>query len=134
MINAWLTLERRRVFEIPNRITVELETVQLPDGRVVQDYAQVRMASFAVVYAETVDKKVICLRQYKHGPKRVSLTLPAGHLEAGERPIEGARRGLLDEPRSEGQQDTPLAGFAVSGDRGCGTADVVLAARARAMT
>ena len=89
MTTRWLTLERRRVFEIPNRITVELETVQLPDGRVVQDYAQVRMASFAVVYAETVDKKVICLRQYKHGPKRVSLTLPAGHLEAGERPMEG---------------------------------------------
>src|SRR5438874_1514598 len=119
----------RTLFEMPGRIRVDAEAVRLPDGRVIDDYLQVRMGSFSVVYAETDDESVVCLRQYKHGPKCVSLTLPAGHLDAGESPIEAAKRELLEETGFEAQEYRLLGSFVVNGNQGCGTAHVIWANR-----
>ncbi|HLN23648.1 MAG TPA: NUDIX hydrolase [Patescibacteria group bacterium] len=92
----WRTLDRRETFRTP-RIAVFSETVELPDGRVVDDYDQIEMPSFAVMLAQTADGQVICERQYKHGLKRVSLTLPGGQVEDGEDPLAAAKRELLEE-------------------------------------
>jgi ADP-ribose pyrophosphatase len=127
----WETLSRRTLFEIPARIRVDVEAVKLPDGRVVDDYLQVRMRSFAVVYATTADGKVICISQYKHGPRRVSLTLPAGHTEEGEDPAAAARRELLEETGFEGEAYRLLGSFAINGNQGCSTAHVVTATKCR---
>ena len=119
------------MFEIPNRIRIDVETVKLPDGRLVSDYVQVHMNSFVVVFAETTEAKVICIRQYKHGPQRVSLTLPAGQLEQGEDGVAAARRELMEETGFEGRDFRLLGSFAVSGNQGCGTGQVALAKKCR---
>jgi len=36
--------------------------------------------------------EIILIRQYRHPIGRVILDLPAGHLDPGEAPIDGARR------------------------------------------
>jgi len=130
----WETISSRTLFEIPERIRVDVDAVKLPDGRVVDDYLQVRMRSFAVVYATTADDKVICIRQYKHGPRRVSLTLPAGHAEEGEHPLAAARRELLEETGFEGQNYRLLASLTVNGNQGCGTAHIVRSTMCRKVT
>lgn len=131
--DKWLTLKSARLFELPGRIAVDLETVQLPDGTVIDDYLQVGMASYAVVYAQTANGKVICLYQYKHGPRRASVTLPAGQLEPGEEPLAAARRELREETGYEGDGYQLLGSFTVNGSQGCGTAHVIRATNCRLM-
>ncbi|MEA2939449.1 MAG: ADP-ribose pyrophosphatase [Alphaproteobacteria bacterium] len=96
-LEPWKTLARRELFRLDPRIAVFLETVELPDGRVVDDYCQVEMPVYSIVFAETVEGKFICERQYKHGIRRITLTLPAGHVEAGEEPLAAAQRELMEE-------------------------------------
>lgn len=127
----WQTLRRAKLLELPGRVRVELEAVELPDGRRVEDYLQLHMASFVVVFAETPHDGVICLRQYKHGPRRVSLTLPAGQLEAGEDAIAAARRELREETGFEAEGYRLLGSFAVNGNQGCGVSHVVRATACR---
>ncbi len=92
----WRILDRRELFRTP-RIAIFSETVELPDGRIVDDYDQFEMESFALILAQTADGEVICERQYKHGLRQVTLTLPGGHIEAGEDPLVAAKRELLEE-------------------------------------
>ena len=93
----WRVIDRRQVFEVPNRIELAIETVELPDGRIVDDYWQVRLRDFVVVFAETEAGEVICLRQYRHGPRCESLELVAGLIELGDQPQATAQRELLEE-------------------------------------
>src|SRR4051812_25177702 len=129
--DKWITLKRARLFELPGRIEIDRETVKLPDGTVIDDYLQIRVPSYAVVYAETANGKVICLYQYKHGPRRASLTLPAGQLEQGEEPLAAARRELREETGYEGDAYELLGSFTVNGSQGCGTAHVIRATNCR---
>jgi hypothetical protein len=49
----WKLLERRELFSLPGRLVVAMDTIELPDGRRVDDYLQLRLADFVVVFAET---------------------------------------------------------------------------------
>jgi 8-oxo-dGTP pyrophosphatase MutT (NUDIX family) len=49
------------------------------------------------IFAETPEGRIIVYRQYRHGPRRVGLVFPGGHLEPGEAPLDAARRELHEE-------------------------------------
>jgi ADP-ribose pyrophosphatase len=119
---AWRTLDRREVLSVPGRLTVSVETVELPDGKIVSDYWQVTARPYVVVFAETTDGKVICLRQYRHGPRRVNLELVAGQIEAGEDPLTAAQRELLEEAGYTSAAWEPLGAYVASASQGSGTA------------
>lgn len=130
-MRSWQTRHIAPLFEIPERVRIEREAVQLPDGRQVDDYLRLYLPDFVVVFAETPQAEVICLRQYKHGPRRVCVTLPAGRLEAGEDAVVAARRELREETGFEAQAVRLLGSFTVNGNQGCGTAHLVRATRCR---
>ncbi len=123
----WRVLDRKPLFAFPPRLSVTLEAVALPDGRVVEDYIQIEMPSYAMIYAETVDRRVLCLRQYKHGPRRVSLTLPAGHVEPQEEAQAAAARELLEETGYAAPEWRKLGSFSNAGNQGCGLCHVFAA-------
>jgi hypothetical protein len=93
----WRVVERREVFEVPGKISVAVERVALPDGRLVDDYWQIKLADFGVLFAETEAGMIVCLRQYRRGPRRESLELVAGRIEGEDAPLATARRELLEE-------------------------------------
>jgi len=47
--------------------------------------------------AVTERDDVILVRSYKHGPRTVSLAVPAGYIEQGEEPLAAAKRELQEE-------------------------------------
>src|SRR5947207_11562367 len=96
------------------------EAVQLPDGRVVEEFSTIELPDYVVVVALTPDGRVVVERNYKHGPRRVCLNLPAGYLERGEEPLAAARRELLEETGYAAEEWVSLGGFAKDGNRGCG--------------
>ena len=73
------------------------DTIELPDGTVVEDYYVRESRGFIIVFALTADNRVVLVRQYKHGIARELLELPAGAIDPGETPLETAIRELAEE-------------------------------------
>jgi ADP-ribose pyrophosphatase len=97
MTEAWLTLGERELLCVGRRLRVVEQHIRLPNGFEVLDYLRFTGTPYATIVAQIPDGRLICERQYKHGPGRVILTLPAGALETDEEPLDAARRELLEE-------------------------------------
>jgi ADP-ribose pyrophosphatase len=128
--SPWKVIGRREVLSIPDRVTVSIESVLLPDGRYVDDYVQIDIPHFVLVFAVTSSDKVIWLRQYRHGARCVGLELPSGHINPAERPLEAARRELLEETGYESEDWTSLGSFVKSTSHRIGTGHVFRAGNA----
>ena len=73
------------------------DTVELPDGTIIENYFVRESRGFAIVAALTVDRRVVLVRQYKHGAGQITLELPAGMIDEGEEPAACAVRELAEE-------------------------------------
>ena len=130
-LQPWKTLSSRELLALPPRLRVSVEKIQLPDGRVVDDFYQIELPEYAVVFAQTPEGSVVMEQHYRHGARRVILTLPAGFLEPGEKPLEGAKRELIEETGFEADDWYSLGAYVVNGNQSCGKAHIFLALRAR---
>lgn len=128
---TWETIARRELIDRRPWLRVWDEDVRLPDGRTIEGFTRLELPDFAVVVALTTDGRAVVERSYKHGPRRVSLSLPAGFLEPGETPAHGAARELLEKTGFSASAWTALGSFIVDGNRDCGTAHLFLARDAR---
>ncbi|HUQ16227.1 MAG TPA: NUDIX domain-containing protein, partial [Candidatus Saccharimonadales bacterium] len=97
MIRPWKTLARRVLLSRPPWLEVGEEDIELPDGRVVEQFPYIATRDFAIVVPLTDLGRTMLIRSYKHGIRGVSRSFPAGYLEAGEDPLAGAKRELLEE-------------------------------------
>lgn len=83
------------------------DTVRLPNGR--QAIREVmRHAGAAAVVPLTDDGNVILVRQYRYPFAQVMLEIPAGKLDAGEDPLQCARRELMEETGLEAREFVSL--------------------------
>jgi ADP-ribose pyrophosphatase len=89
----WTVISSRDGLDASPFLKVRVETIELPDGRRIPDYYQLEMPSFACIFAETIDGRIIVYRRYRHGTRRVGLVFPGGHLEDGEDAYQAARPG-----------------------------------------
>jgi ADP-ribose pyrophosphatase len=128
---GWKRLRATLLLERDPWLRVYADDVLLPDGRRVDDYLRVESRPYATVFAITPERRVVFLHQYKYGPDAVSLQLPAGYLEAGEDPEQGARRELLEETGYAADRWESLGAFRPDGNRGFGVAHFYLARDAR---
>jgi ADP-ribose pyrophosphatase len=56
----WTVLSSRNVLDAS--LKVRVETIELPDGRRIPDYYQLEMPSFACIFAETLEGRIIVYR------------------------------------------------------------------------
>jgi 8-oxo-dGTP pyrophosphatase MutT (NUDIX family) len=87
MLTPWKLISSQPALEEP-WCSVRRDTVQLPDGRVVDDYFVFVRPDVVVVLAVSDDGMVPLVRQYKHGVEVITLELPAGTVE--DEPIVAA--------------------------------------------
>ena len=73
------------------------DRIELPDGRTIDDYYVRESRGFVVIFATTLDRRVVLVRQYKHGIGKVLLELPAGAIDPGETPLQTAQREFTEE-------------------------------------
>jgi ADP-ribose pyrophosphatase len=127
----WRLLDRRLLLSAAPWLSVYQERVELPTGRVIEDFYRIVLPDFALVVPVTESGEVVLVRGYKHGLGRVTLSPPAGLVGAGESPLAAARRELLEETGYEAAEWDALGSYVVDGNRQCGTAHVFLARGAR---
>ncbi len=96
-LEKWRVLESTPLVDALPYLKVWVEKIQLPDGRIVDDFYQVHLPDSVLIFARDAEGRVIVERAYRHGLKRVSLILPAGGIDQGEEPLVAARRELLEE-------------------------------------
>jgi ADP-ribose pyrophosphatase len=129
-LEPWKTLSTKIIFEALPWLTLSVEEVQLPDGRVVSDYYHIQLQDYVIIVAQVPAGEVILLRQYKHGAGRVSLTLPGGGLAAGETPLAAAQRELLEETGYEAEDWQLLNPFVTSANYRCSQGYIFVAKNA----
>lgn len=131
-MEQWKTLVRSPVLQSGNGrfLRVEQHTVQLPDGRIIEEWPWVITPDYVNVVAVTTTGEFLCFRQTKYAVAGLSLAIVGGYLEPGEEPLAAAQRELLEETGYQAPEWTALGQFAVDGNRGCGTAHLFLARNA----
>jgi len=99
---AQTTLLRRQWLEIHE------QRIELPHGGEIDEFHLIEAPDWVAILAATSDGRVVCVEQYRHGAGRVCLELPAGVVDAGESPLETARRELLEETGHSADEWQPL--------------------------
>ena len=130
-MEPWRTRSRRTVFERKPWLSVESHVVELPDGRVIEDWPWVESRHFAIVAAVTEDGLFLVFRQTKYAVEGTTFGPVGGYLDPGEDPLETGKRELREETGYDAPEWTPLGRYAVDGNRGCGVGHLFLAQGAR---
>jgi ADP-ribose pyrophosphatase len=78
-------------------LRVRSDTVELPNGTIIEGYFVRESRGFAIVVTLTPERHIVLVRQYKHGIGRVVLEMPAGMIDADEAPEACAIRELAEE-------------------------------------
>lgn len=126
-IRPWKCLDRRTVLEETPWLEVESHTLQLPDGRRVENWHWIKTPDFVNVVAVTAEGKFVCFRQQKYAVPGETLAIVGGYLDEGEDAQTAARRELQEETGFVSEQWTFLGAYAVDGNRGCGHGHLYLA-------
>ncbi|HEU4965047.1 MAG TPA: NUDIX hydrolase [Bacilli bacterium] len=77
-------------------ITLELQTVTLPNGKEAQREVVLHPGAVTVL-AITNEDNVLLVRQFRKPTDRLLIETPAGKLEHGENPLEAVKRELEEE-------------------------------------
>jgi ADP-ribose pyrophosphatase len=96
-------------------IDLDVESVRLPTG-VIASLEMVRHPGAAAILPVlsprgAPDPEVLLVRQYRYAAESFLYEVPAGRLHHGERPIDCARRELLEETGCRADRLDPLLGF-----------------------
>lgn len=79
-------------------LTARKDHVRLCNGNEIEDYYVLEYPHFVNIIAITKENEIVLIRQYRHAIGAVNYELPAGVMDrATEKPIEAARRELLEE-------------------------------------
>jgi 8-oxo-dGTP pyrophosphatase MutT (NUDIX family) len=90
------------------------DRLRLPDGGIKDPYYVIERPDAAIIFPLTADGEVVLVSQYRPPLETMELGLPAGLVEAGERPEEAARRELSEEAGYTGGEWELLGSLASS--------------------
>lgn len=95
--SLWRVLRRRTIYESP-WICLHQDTVQLPDGTIIEDHHVVDYPRPAAgVIAVGGDGRVLLIDHYRFITGTRDWEVPAGRVNEGEQPEQAAARELLEE-------------------------------------
>ena len=133
-MQPWKTLSRRTILAYSKFLSVEEHTIQLPNGRIIEDWPWVITPDFVNVVAITEDGKFLIFRQTKYSVPGTTLAPVGGYLEPGEDPLTAAKRELREETGYAAPDWQAIGRFPIDGNRGVGAAYFYIAQGAERVT
>ena len=130
-MKPWQTLASRLLLDRSPWLRVYAEDVQLPEGRVVQDYLRLKTPDFVVIVPVSTKGQIGLIRSYKRGPDQIDLQPPAGMIEVNEPPLAAAQRELLEETGCRADKWQDLGDYVLAGNMRGGFAHIFLATGCR---
>jgi len=130
-MRTWKTLSRQTVLDRGKFLRVEDHTVELTNGRIIEQWPWLITPDYINVVAVTDDDKLLCFRQMKYAIDGLSLAPIGGYIEPNEEPLAAAKRELLEETGYEAGEWIDLGHYRIDPNRGVGTGYFYLAHRAR---
>lgn len=100
------TIYKGRVFD--------LQTAKIRENEIEYTREIVKHNGSAVIVPVFEDKTIALVRQYRHAAGKYLLEIPAGSLESGELPEDGARRELEEEIGFKAENIEKLTEFYIS--------------------
>jgi ADP-ribose pyrophosphatase len=93
----WPRIRSRRTTEVSPWVSLIAREVEFSRGATPQIYHAVEQPDYISIIARTRAGKIPIVRQYRPALEAHTWELPAGLVDAGEDPVEGCRRELLEE-------------------------------------
>jgi len=112
----WQILASEVVMQHPF-MSVEMQQLQLPDGRIIDNWPIIDAHDYAMIVAENEAGELLILDGYRHGLGRSSWQVVGGHIERDEEPLATAQRELLEEAGYASDNWTSLGSFIVDANR-----------------
>lgn len=128
---SWKTLSRQTVLDRGKFLRVEDHTVELTNGRIIEQWPWLITPDYINVVAVTDDDNFVCFRQTKYAIDGLSLAPIGGYIEPNEEPLAAAKRELLEETGYEAGEWIDLGHYRIDPNRGVGTGYFYLAHHAR---
>jgi ADP-ribose pyrophosphatase len=126
-MKPWTTLSRTTILDHSKWLKVEDHSIQLPDGKVIDNWPWIVSPDYVNVVVQDVDENFICFRQTKYAVDGMSLAPVGGYLDPGEDPSSCAKRELREELGFEASEWIHLGTFPCDGNHGNGWANLFLA-------
>jgi ADP-ribose pyrophosphatase len=126
-MRQWKTLKKTTILEFNKFLRVEQHIIELPDGKIINDWPWIIAPDFALVLPVTKQNTVLLFHQTKYAVDGTSFAPIGGYLEPGEDALGAAKRELREEMGSEAMEWIPLGSFAVNGNNGGGKGHLFLA-------
>lgn len=133
-MRVWRTLNRQTILKYSQFLSVENHTIELPNGRIIDEWPWVVTPDFVNVVAVDGNGRFLIFRQTKYAIDDTSFAPIGGYLEPGEEPLLAAQRELLEETGYAANDWHYLGSYAVDGNRGVGKAHFFLAQNAQPVT
>ena len=86
--------------KISKKIVYKNEWFQIIDTHYIKNkknYFTIKMSDSSIILPITPDNKILIIKQYRESLDDFSLELPAGFIDKHEKPIDAAKRELLEE-------------------------------------
>ncbi len=97
MISPWPLLSSIETFDA-GLFRVAKDRARSPRTGEERDYVVIHLPDFVLTVALTPNRELVLVRQYRHASRAASLEVPGGlHDRAGETPLQGAARELIEE-------------------------------------
>jgi ADP-ribose pyrophosphatase len=97
MTEEWPKIRARKVTKVSPWMDVIAREVEFSPGAPLQTYHAVGQSDYLAIVARTPDGRIPIVHQYRPAIEAFSWELPAGLVDPGEKPIDSARRELMEE-------------------------------------